>query len=103
MGYRFLALSLGVLLGCAVSFAQTPTQEQLDALKNLPQDQQDALLQGVLGKGDGTGTKVDPKLRMPQTIQNKTDLLEGAGRKLEKTKTADGRTLRLSNEDPELR
>jgi len=101
MRFRFAGFALSAILLGAMAFAQTPTPDQLNALKSLPQDQQDALLQSVLGKGDGTGTKVDPRLRMPQTVQPKsgqsTDLLDNKG------KTSDGHTLRRPDEDPELR
>jgi polysaccharide biosynthesis/export protein len=103
MQFRFLALALSSAVLISVGSAQTPTQQQIDALKNLPQDQQDALLQGVLGKGDGTGTKTDPRLQVPQTIQSKTGEGENGSRRFEKTKTSDGRDLRIPGEDPELR
>ena len=59
----------------AVAVAQTPTSDQLDILKNMPKEQQDALIQSVLGKGDttGTGTKTDSKLTTPETVRPKTD------------------------------
>jgi polysaccharide export outer membrane protein len=101
MQFKFSGLTLLAILVGAVAVAQTPTADQLNALKNLPQDQQDALLQGALGKGNGTGTKTDPRLSMPQTVQPKSD--QANLDKLNKTKTSDGRTLRLPNEDPELR
>ncbi len=57
---RRLTKSLGavialILIGAVVA-AQTPTPspDQLNILKNLTPEQQDALLQSVLGKGDGT-------------------------------------------------
>jgi len=96
---------LAILIATSlVASAQTPTAEQLNALKGMSQDQQDALLQSVLGgKGDANGaTKIDSQLKMPQTVQPKsgqTDLL----RQYQKDKTEDGRTLRMTDEDPELR
>jgi polysaccharide biosynthesis/export protein len=94
-GFALVAILLG-----AVAIGQTP--EQLNLLKSLPQDQQDALIQGVLGKGDGTGTKSDPKLKMPETVQPKGgQSFEPSERK--ERKTSDGRTLRQLDEDPELR
>jgi polysaccharide biosynthesis/export protein len=102
MRSRFLAVSLILLsMGIAAS-AQTPTPEQLDALKNLPQDQQDALLQSLTGKSGSTSTKTDPRLSTPQTVQPKTDQAELSGGS-RRDKTIDGRTLRRSDEDPELR
>jgi hypothetical protein len=78
--------------------AQTPTADQLQALKDsLSPDQQSSILQGVLGKGNGTGKKTDPRLKTPETVQQSQDLLDNA------RKTRDGRILRQFDEDPELR
>jgi polysaccharide export outer membrane protein len=97
MQFRSSAFAIIAILLGAVAVAQTP--DQLNALRNLPQDQQDALLKGVLGKGDGTGAKTDPNLRMPQTVQPKA----GSEASEKNGKTSDGRTLRQRDEDPELR
>ncbi len=102
MRIKFSGFTLAAILVGAVAVAQTPTADQLNALKSLPKDQQDALLQSVLGKGDGTGTKSDSKLSMPQTVQPKSDQSAESLNKL-KGKTSDGRTLRQLDEDPELR
>jgi polysaccharide export outer membrane protein len=107
---RRLARSLGVaialiLIGAVVA-AQTPTpsQDQLNIFKNLPQDQQDALMQSLLGKGDGTNKKSDSQLDSPETVQKKNDRTGEREKEREKNeKTNDGRTLRNSDEDPELR
>lgn len=103
MKSRFLAAPLLVLcLGLAAS-AQTPTADQLNSLKNLPQDQQEALLQSLGGRSGSATTKTDPRLSMPQTVQPRPDeLTDEAGRNL-KGETRDGRVLRQLNEDPELR
>jgi protein involved in polysaccharide export with SLBB domain len=102
----FLALTLTLLSLALGASAQTPSTDQLNQLKNLPQDQQDALAQGMLGKTDSNGRKVDPKLATPQTVQPKNPTDE-EGRELYekyvKDKTRDDRTLRMSDEDPELR
>ena len=45
MRFKFSVLTLLAILVGAVSVAQTPTADQLNALKNMPKDQQDALLQ----------------------------------------------------------
>src|SRR6202171_3105943 len=104
MRFKFSALTLAAILVGAVAVAQTPTADQLNALKNMPKDQQDALLQSVLdNKGDGTGTKTDSKLSMPQTVQPKTDQSNELLNKLKKGKTLDDRTLRQTDENPELR
>jgi len=97
--------ALGLLLIGAFAVAQTPTpsSDQLNALKNnLSQDQQDSLLQSVLGKTDGTGKKTDPKLSTPDTVRSKTDQTDLSGKPILK-KTGDGRILRIQDEDPELR
>ena len=88
--------------------AQTPapSQDQLNIFKNLTPEQQDALLQGVLGKGDGTNKKSDSQLESPETVQKKNDRTGRSGKGTNETrndKTIDGRTLRNSDEDPELR
>jgi polysaccharide biosynthesis/export protein len=95
MRTRFLGtLLLALSMGLAAS-AQTPTADQLQALKDLSPDQQNAILQGI--KGNGTGKKTDPRLKTPETVRQSTDLSDNA------KKTRDGRILRLSDEDPELR
>src|SRR6266852_1719946 len=103
MRFRFAWIALIAIVVGAVAIAQVPTTDQLNVLKNLPPDEQDALIQGVLGRGDGTGTKTDPKLRMPLTVQPKRDQLNESSGSLKKLQTSDGRTLRLPDEDPELR
>ena len=108
---RRLARSLGVAIALisigAVVGAQTPvpTQDQLNIFKSLPQDQQDALMQSVLGgKGDSTNKKTDSQLDSPETVQKKNDRTgEPQQDKNKSQKTVDGRTLRNSDEDPELR
>jgi polysaccharide biosynthesis/export protein len=103
MRFRFPGLTLLAILVGAVAVAQTPTADQLNALKSMPKDQQDSLIQSVLGKGDGTGTKTDSKLSTPETIQPKTDPANELLNKLKKGKTLDDRTLRQLDENPELR
>jgi protein involved in polysaccharide export with SLBB domain len=103
MQFRFPGFTLIAILVGAVAVAQTPTADQLNALKSLPKDQQDALLQSVLGKDDGTGTRTDPRLGMPQTVRPKSDQSTELLNKLKKGKTLDDRTLRQPDEDPELR
>jgi polysaccharide export outer membrane protein len=80
-----------------------PSQDQLNILKNLTPEQQDALLQSVLGKGDGTNNKKgDSQLESPETVQ-KNDRTGSSGKESKNDKTVDGRTLRKSDEDPQLR
>jgi polysaccharide export outer membrane protein len=95
MRTRFLGVLLLVLsMGLAAS-AQTPTPDQLQALKDLSPDQQNAILQGI--KGNGTGKKTDPRLKTPETVHPSPESMDSA------RKTRDGRILRQSDEDPELR
>ncbi len=98
--FQFSRAAIAFMLLSAASVAQTPTQQQLDALKNLPQDQQSAIMQSVLGNGSGAANganKADPRLNSPQTVQPKSPL-----DMLEQGKTIDGRRLRQANEDTEL-
>lgn len=101
MQFKSSGFALIAVLAGAVAIAQTPTPtaDQINALKSLPQDQQDALIQGALGKGDGTGTKSDAQLRTPQTVQPRND----ESNAFNGGRTSDGRTLRQPDEDPELR
>ena len=93
-----LLISLGTLAG-----AQTPTPDQLDAFKSLPPDQQQALIQSLLGNGEGgTVKKADSKLSTPETIQ-RDDRLGDLEKGSKKDKTLDGHALRSPDEDPELR
>jgi polysaccharide biosynthesis/export protein len=100
----FLCLSLG-----AAAVAQTPTQEQLNIFKGLPQDQQDSLMQSILGgsKGDsssssGSNGKSDSRDNN-QDSSSRDNQRQGDTVTVRERKTADGRTLRRSDEDPELR
>jgi polysaccharide biosynthesis/export protein len=95
-----ISLMIGTLAG-----AQTPSQDPLDALKNLTPEQQQALMQSVLGNGSGDGTnkKTDSRLNTPETVEKRDDRLGGQDNEIKKGKTLDGRTLRQSDEDPELR
>jgi polysaccharide biosynthesis/export protein len=104
---RKLARSLGaasllILIG-ALAGAQSPTQDPLSLLKNLTQEQQDALMQSVLGGKDGTNRKTDSELKTPETVERKNDRTGGVDRERNPDKTIDGRMLRKSDEDPELR
>jgi polysaccharide export outer membrane protein len=82
--------------------ASAQTSDQLQALKDsLSPDQQGSILQGVLGKGDGTGKKTDQKLKSPETVLPKPEQTKDFIRRNEKTR--DGRILRQFDEDPELR
>lgn len=98
----FLVLSFGTL---GVAQNQSSPIDQLDQLRqSLSPDQQSSILQSVLGQtGDANGTKSDSKLSMPGTIQQKNGDSSGTFGLYGKMKTADGRTIRQSGEDTELR
>jgi polysaccharide export outer membrane protein len=102
----FSAAIFLILIG-AFAGAQSPssTPDPLSLLKGLSQDQQDALLQSVLGgSGNGTTKKTDSQLNTPETVQKKNDRTGAAETDITNgNKTIDGRTLRRSDEDPELR
>src|SRR5450631_2326815 len=94
---------LAMLLAALPAIAQTPTADQLSVLKNLPADQQQQLLQSVLGgRSDGTGKRTDPNLQLPETVRPRNEQLDQYDRYV-KGKTVDGRPLRMPDEDPELR
>jgi len=95
------AAALLILL-VTLAGAQTPSPDQLNAFKNLAPDQQQSLIQSLLGKGDGTNRKTDSKLETPETVE-RNDRLGELDKESKKDKTLDGRTLRKSDEDPELR
>ncbi|MEA3149113.1 MAG: hypothetical protein QOD56_52, partial [Gammaproteobacteria bacterium] len=103
MRSRFLAVTLALVALAIGASAQTPTPDQLNMLKNLPQDQQDALLQQMGGKTDSSGKRTDPKLSTPQTVQPKGGVYDQYVSKEDRGKTRDGRVLRVTDEDPELR
>src|SRR6202035_2898365 len=101
----FSAAFFLILIG-AFAGAQSPssTPDPLSLLKNLSQEQQDALMQSVLGgSGNGTSRKTDSQLNAPETVEKKNDRTGRVDRETKPDKTIDGRTLRNSNEDPELR
>jgi polysaccharide export outer membrane protein len=93
-----LLLLIGVGAG-----AQTPTPDQLNLLKNLTPEQQQSLLQGFLGRGEGADKKTDSQLNAPETVEKKNDRTGGSENGTKNDKTVDGHTLRRSDEDPELR
>jgi polysaccharide biosynthesis/export protein len=98
LGAVLVLLALGL-----ASSVRSQNDDTIQALKDsIGSDQQNSILQGVLGKGNGNGKKTDSKLDTPETVQSKTnhgqDLLNE-----KKEKTRDGRILRQLNEDPELR
>src|SRR5882672_9209581 len=97
------ALVAALSMGLAAS-AQSPTSDTLQSLKNsLSPDQQSSILQDVLGKGTGTGKKTDKKLDTPETVRRKDGAQTDFFDKEKYQKSLDGRILRQSDEDPELR
>jgi polysaccharide biosynthesis/export protein len=102
---RLLCAATVTILVGSMAGAQTPTPspDQLNVLKTLTPEQQDSLLQSVLGKGDGTNKKTDSQLDMPETVQKKNDRTGEKDKEPKNDKTIDGRTLRNSDENPELR
>src|SRR6266478_2231305 len=82
-----ISLMIGTLAG-----AQTPGQDPLSALKNLTPEQQQSLIQSVLGNSDGTTKKTDSKLNSPETVDRKDDRLGGQDKETKRGKTGDGRT-----------
>src|ERR1700728_1686785 len=102
MRSRFLGAFFALATVGLSASAQTPTPDQLQALKEtLSPDQQQSILQGVLGRaGDGTTTRPDANLKSPESVQSKPDELEYNRRR---GKTRDGHYLRQPEEDPELR
>ncbi len=100
------AFGIAALCAAAGASAQTPTQEQIDAYKNLPPDQQQALIQSLVGSGAGTGTgsaqKAGSKLNTP-TNGLPQELTLTPAQKEENAKTRDGHYLRQPDQNPELR
>ena len=108
MRLKPFALVLGFALFAFSAVSQTPTTDPLNALKGLPQDQQDQLMQGLGKSADGTSKKADPRLQTPDTVRQKksdVDDLDDYDRPPPRVrdKTSDGRTLRIYEEDPEIR
>src|SRR5580698_5583297 len=101
MQFKSIGLALVLLVAGTIAGAQTSTStsDPMSALKNLSSDQQDSLLQSVLGKTDGTGRKVDPKLAEPDSQLKNSQLTDAQGKPIVR-KTADGRILRIPDEDP---
>lgn len=95
---------LALLLSALPVVAQSPTSDQMSVLKNIPADQQQQLLQSVLGGGrfDSSVKKTDPSLRTPETVSPKDPRFDQLD-KYVKGKTVDGRPLRMADEDPEIR
>ncbi len=107
LAVRLVVVALA-LLGCA-SFqparAQVPSDQQIEIFRNLPKDQQDAILQGM-GKSGSSGNSSKSgsgRSSNPQTVQPRSDQPLDANGKPIKNQTRDGRNLRIQDENPELR
>ena len=95
LGLLALLISLGV-----VASAQN-NSDPLQALKDsMSNGDQQSLLEGVLGKEGNSSDKKDNKLKSPETVQPKPDQRDIIQRTI---KNREGRVLRQSYEDPELR
>jgi polysaccharide export outer membrane protein len=96
MQFKSIGLALVLLVAGTIAGAQTSTStsDPVSALKNLSES--------VLGKTDGTGRKIDPKLATPDSELKNLQTLDRQGKPIVR-KTADGRILRIQDEDPELR
>src|SRR6266404_75081 len=105
MRIRSLGAILVALSIASAASSQNQTSDTLQTLKNsLSPDQQSSILQEVLGgKGSGTGKKSDPRLETPETVRRKNGTQTDFFDKEKYQKTPDGRILRQSDEDPELR
>lgn len=100
---RLLRIATIFLVIGTLARAQSPSQDPLNVLKSLTPEQQQSLMQSVLGNGDGTTKKADSKLNSPETVEKTDDRLGGQDKEAKRGKTIDGRMLRQSDEDPELR
>ena len=101
MRNKLLSLVLLAIGIASTSTAQVLSADQINALKQLSPDQQNALLQSLAGQSDGSGKKTDPRLSTPETVAPRSEQ-EQLDRYV-KDKTSDGRRLRLPDENPELR
>lgn len=64
------ATVLLLLLHAAVAGAQTPTAQQMEMFRNLPPDQQQAILEALgTGSTTGTSTATEQRLDTPQTVR----------------------------------
>jgi polysaccharide biosynthesis/export protein len=101
MRSRFLRVAAVLLWIGLASSAHPQTPEQLQTLKDALSSDQQGSLQGILGKSDGTGKTTDKKLNTPPA-QGADQSKDQFGKPI-KHETYDGRVLRQTDEDPELR
>lgn len=99
---RIAAFVMTCLLAGGAAFAQSPSPEQMEAFRNLPPDQQQAILQGMGGTSQG-GVQRDRDVKSPETVRPRSvDGVNGRG-----TAGADGfewvpREPRISGRDTVL-
>jgi polysaccharide biosynthesis/export protein len=71
-----VCVSAGGLLVTQSAQAQTPTAEQMEMFRNLPPEQQQAILESIGGGGGVTtrdGVRRDPDLQSPETVRPQAD------------------------------
>ncbi len=73
---RVAAVALTCLVAGGAALAQSPTPEQMEAFRNLPPDQQQAILQGMGGTTQG-GVQRDRDVKSPETVRPRS--VDGAG------------------------
>jgi len=67
-------------LGLAAAQGQTPTPEQIQIFRNLPPDQQQAIMESLNRGGSTSGSRggtADRRLEFPQTVQPRERVREG--------------------------
>ena len=80
--FRLVAIVACAFFGPVLpaALAQTPTPDQIEIFRNLPADQQQAIMES-LNRGGSTsgsrGTSVDRRLEFPQTVQPRERVREG--------------------------
>lgn len=105
-GWALIACSVLVgIIAAPLARSQNPvpTDQQLEIFKNLPKDQQDAILQGMGRPGSSSTAAKSGRTSSPQTVQPAGNQGPDASNRIPKDVTSDGRTLRNRDEDPELR
>jgi len=73
------AIALTCLMAGAAAIAQSPSQQQVEAFRNLPPDQQQAILQSM-GGGTQNGVRRDRDVTSPETVRPRSvDTADGRG------------------------
>jgi len=77
---RIAAFAMTCLLAGGAAFAQSPSPEQMEAFRNLPPDQQQAILQGMGGTGTSqSGVQRDRDVKSPETVRPRSVDSTGRG------------------------